>query len=547
MTGDHLQNTGAGTGDATGGLAPSTFLLAPATGQPYCACPKKTTQGRCRDAPIVPAPGSADMTVGQDHPPARRLDEVVDRLVALPLFESVPRAELEWLAARAEVRTHGAGTVVRRKGAEVDEMSILLDGRVVLYVPKGGAQRKVADVSTGYVLGAMPYSRMRSAPGDLVADDEATAVVLHIRHFPDLMRECPELTAALVHHMLDRSRDYRTTELHDERMRALGRLAAGLAHELNNPASGGSRNARLLPALLDEAERASRDLAAARLSDAQLEAVDRVRSMCVQPARSRSPLEAAQREDDFSDWLEGHDIDPMVADALASSEATMDALDALARAVPADALVTAIRWLASGTAAREAAGQVVSATARIHDLVAAVKGFTFMDRESVPDEVDIAKGLAHTIAMLESKSRMKSVAVRIETADDLPRVYGFGSDINQVWEKLIDNAIDAAPSGGVVTITATARGEAVFVRVMDDGRGIPEENRPRIFDPFFTTKPVGYGTGLGLDLARRIVHLHHGDIEFTSQPGRTVFRVRLPVTAAMGVRGEVGAAGVERG
>jgi signal transduction histidine kinase len=160
-----------------------------------------------------------------------------------------------------------------------------------------------------------------------------------------------------------------------------------------------------------------------------------------------------------------------------------------------------------------------------------------MDRGGVPEEVDLARGLADTIAMLESKSRAKSVAVRLETADDLPRVYGFGSEINQVWEKLIDNAIDAAGHEGHVTVTAMSRGDAVVVRVTDDGPGILEQHRARVFDPFFTTKPVGQGTGLGLDLARRLVHLHHGDVDFTTQPGRTVFRVRLPVTGALAVRG----------
>jgi signal transduction histidine kinase len=181
----------------------------------------------------------------------------------------------------------------------------------------------------------------------------------------------------------------------------------------------------------------------------------------------------------------------------------------------------------------------MAATDRIHALVSAVKGFTFMDREGVPDDVDIARGLADTVAMLEGKSRAKSLRVRIETADDLPTVYGFGSELNQVWEKLIDNAIDAAPVAGNVTVTATRRGDFVVVRVMDDGPGISEEHRTRIFDPFFTTKPVGSGTGLGLDIARRFANLNDGDIDFSSQPGRTVFRVQLPVagTRASSPRG----------
>jgi signal transduction histidine kinase len=463
-------------------------------------------------------------------------EDVVDRLVSLPLFESVPRAELEWLSARGEVHAYGTGTVVHEAGAAIEAMSILLAGRVVLNVPKGGAWRTILEAGPGYVLGVIPYSRYRSAPGNVVVEDDVTALVLHRRHFVDLVRDCPELTAALVHQMLDRARDYRTIQLHDERMQSLGRLASGLAHELNNPASAAARNAESLAVLLDDAERAARSLAAARLTEAQLEAIDAVRAACTPPAGARSALEAADREDDIAEWLTRHAIDPGAAATLAASAVTLAALDRLADALPPDALGTAIGWAASGSAARELARQIASATRRMHDLVAAVKGFTFMDREGVPEAVDVAGGLADTIAMLESKSRAKSVTVRLETADDLPRVYGFGSEINQVWEKLIDNAIDAAGPEGTVTITASVRGDAVIVKVMDGGRGILEEHRARIFDPFFTTKPVGQGTGLGLDLARRLVHLHHGDIDFTSQPGRTVFRVRLPVDGAKAAR-----------
>jgi signal transduction histidine kinase len=202
-------------------------------------------------------------------------------------------------------------------------------------------------------------------------------------------------------------------------------------------------------------------------------------------------------------------------------------------------LGVAIRWAASETAVRQVAAQITQATGRIHALVSAVKGFTFMDREGVREDVDIGRGLADTAAMLENKSRAKSVQVRIETAEDLPRIHGFGSELNQVWEKLIDNAIDAARVGGNVTVTAMRRGDFVVVRVMDDGPGIPEEHRARIFDPFFTTKPVGSGTGLGLDIARRFAHLNDGDLDFSSRPGHTVFRVRLPVagTKASSPRG----------
>jgi signal transduction histidine kinase len=468
-------------------------------------------------------------------------DDHVDTLASFPLFEFVPRAELDWLGARGDVHRLAPGATLREIGSSIDEMWIVLAGRVAVHVPKGGggSWRRFYDSGPGYVLGAMPYSRMQIAPARLVAEDDTVVFALSRSHFPDLVRECQELTSALVHHMLDRARDYRTAQLHDERMQSLGRLAAGLAHELNNPASGAAGHARSLALLLDDVQAASRALACARLTDEQLEDVDAVRRMCMDVGSPRSPIEAADREEEFSDWLLRHDIDPLAASALATANVSVAALDHLADALPAETLSVAIRWAASDAAARQAATHIMAATTRIHALVSAVKGFTFMDREGVPDDVDIARGLADTAAMLESKSRAKSLRVRIETADDVPRVYGFGSELNQVWEKLIDNAIDAAPVAGNVTVTVTRRGDFVVVRVGDDGPGIPEEHRARIFDPFFTTKPVGRGTGLGLDIARRFAHLNDGDLDFSSQPGHTVFRVRLPVagTKALAPRG----------
>lgn len=464
---------------------------------------------------------------------------VVDALAALPLFQSVPRRELEWLVENGELRTLAAGTVLNDSDVSIDEMWIVFAGRAGLHVQKSGASRKLMQAGAGQVLGALPYSRFQRPPGTVIIEEDLTAVVLPRSQFPVLMREHLELTTALVHHMLDRSREYRTVQLNDERLESLSRLASGFAHELNNPASAAARTAQSLVELLEEEARAARELAGTRLSDAHLAAVDAIRHECLQTARPRTALEAADREDDIAEWLTRHGLESQAAETLAASDVTIAALDDLARALPPEAVGIAVRWVASGCAARVASRQIAVATARIHDLVDAVKGFTFMDRQGVPEDVDVARGLADTLAMLEGKARAKSAIVHLETAAGLPRLHGFGSEINQVWEKLVNNALDAVGDRGRVTITATTRGDSIVVRVADDGPGIPEDIRTRVFDPFFTTKPVGQGAGLGLDLARRIVHLHGGEIAFSTQPGHTVFRVLLPVTGAKAIAGRV--------
>ena len=186
----------------------------------------------------------------------------------------------------------------------------------------------------------------------------------------------------------------------------------------------------------------------------------------------------------------------------------------------------------AGCATYRLASEIETAASRIHNLVAAVKGFTYMDQSTMPKPVDVRQGLADTLAVLNAKARGKSVGVSLDVAADLPRIQGFGGELNQVWANLVDNALDAARSH--VAVTAGRQGHSVVVRVVDDGPGFPQEIRERIFDPFFTTKPVGQGTGLGLDIARRLVRRHDGEIDVDSRPGHTQFSVTLPIDAGRG-------------
>ena len=207
---------------------------------------------------------------------------------------------------------------------------------------------------------------------------------------------------------------------------------------------------------------------------------------------------------------------------------TIEALDTLAASVTGTALNASLRWIAAGCALRALGSEIGLAASRIHDLVTSVKGFTFMDRAPTPEPVDIRRGISDTFTMLSAKVRQKEAVVSFEPAADLPRAHAVGAELNQVWMNLIDNALDAVPARGHVVVTAGKERDRVVVRITDDGAGIPPEIVGRIFDPFFSTKGVGKGTGLGLDIVRRILRRHEGEIEVESRPGHTQFRVFLP-------------------
>jgi signal transduction histidine kinase len=313
-------------------------------------------------------------------------------------------------------------------------------------------------------------------------------------------------------------------------MASLGKLAAGLAHELNNPASAVARSAEGLTKRLADVESAARAVGALGLNAVQQAALDRARELCLAAAGATfgsSPLAQADREDAITEWLERRNANVTSAYSLAGSSVTIDALDELAEQLDGDALETALRWLVAGCSTLQLATEIETAANKIYTLVAAVKGFTYMDQATMPKPVDVGQGIRDTLAVLNAKARGKSVSIKIDVAKELPRVPGFGGELNQVWANLVDNALDVAKSE--VSISAEKQGRHVVVHVTDDGPGVPDEIKQRIFDPFFTTKPVGKGTGLGLDIARRLVRHHQGEITLESAPGRTQFTVTLPI------------------
>jgi len=455
---------------------------------------------------------------------------LVERLAAHRTVGSVPREQLEWLATKGRLQRIEVGQVMARTGDPIRDLYVVLAGRFSIRVDRGAGPRKVLEWGPGDVGGLLPFSRMQKGPGVTTVDEAGELLLVGSSCFPEMISRCQELTAALVHVMVDRARRFTSSDNQFEKMMSLGRLAAGLAHELNNPASALARSARELGARVFELEASALALGSIRLSAEQLAAINAVRLRCQKPGAraSLTPLERADREEQITAWFADSGVRGVTADEVAETALTVEDLEALSGALGEDALGFALRSLTAGQRTRALASEVEIAAARIHTLVAAIKGFTYMDQSSAPKPVAIGQGLSDTMAVLGAKARGKSVSVTVQVADDLPLVDGLGGELNQVWGNLIDNAIDAAPESGHVEVTAAGRPDAVVVTVADDGPGVPAELVEKIFDPFFTTKPVGSGTGLGLDIARRIVRQHDGHLELESKPGRTAFRVILP-------------------
>jgi signal transduction histidine kinase len=308
----------------------------------------------------------------------------------------------------------------------------------------------------------------------------------------------------------------------------LGTLAAGLAHEINNPAAAAARSVSSLDTACTSLLSALGGLAAGQITAAQFTALDALRVELRAGTAAPDPVDLADAENTISDWLDRHGVeqDWLIAPPLAAAGADVEWCSRAAE-VLGDALEPGLEWVASTLAVSTLLGEVKESTRRISELVAAVRSYSQMDRGSI-QTIDVTEGIESTLVMLGHKLRDGIEVIRAYAAD-VPRIDAYAGELNQVWTNLIDNAVDAMAGVGTLRITTRADGDRVVVEFTDTGPGMPPEVAARAFEPFYTTKDVGKGTGLGLDIAQRIVAEHHGGtITITSRPGETTVSVRLP-------------------
>jgi len=453
-------------------------------------------------------------------------------LLRVPVFAGLPEEQIDWFLSQSREVGLKAGEVYARQGDPADAMFVILEGEVQWRGEFGG-ETFVSSSKIGAVTGTLPYSRMKQFTVTARAVANSRVLRFPADSFPDLIHKMPELAKRLVGVMADRIRESTRMEQQRERLAGLGKLSAGLAHELNNPASAAKRAAAQLRETLYRIKEASHELGRRELTPTQKAEIEKLEASFTQ--RDEPPPDAltvSDLEDQIDSLLRSHGQNDLwqLAAELAQRGIKPVALESLFANLDAGSARAALVRIAASVEIASLLKEIESSTSRISDLVRAIKEYTFMDQSPVQN-VDVVKSIETTLTILNHKLK-RGVMVQRNYQTVPLLVNSFGSELNQVWTNLIDNAIDAMSGKGELRVRTYRDDGCVVVEIGDNGPGISAEIKPHIFEPFFTTKGVGEGTGLGLDMVQRIVKKHHGNIQVDSQPGDTRFQVWLPLADA---------------
>jgi signal transduction histidine kinase len=455
-----------------------------------------------------------------------------DELRSLFLFEGLTDEQLQQVDTAGSEIAFNDGDVLFREADPADFWWVLLEGQIEL-LRRSGHEESVFGVMDRAGVWSGGFRAWTDSPGYLAtgrALGSGRVLQVPAQALGELVRAWFPFGVHLIVGFFQTVRRMEAMSRQRETLVALGTLAAGLAHELNNPASAATRAVDALQNTYDTLLSSLLHLAEGALSSEQFVAIEALRREIDPSSVSSDPLEVADREEELIDWLDAHDVGNSwrIAPPLGVAGVDVEWCDRMAQVLGAEVLEPGLEWVGSTAAATALLSEIKEATARVSNLVSMVKSYSQLDRASL-QTIDVTEGIESTLAILGDKLHDGIKVVR-EYADSVPRIEAIPGELNQVWTNLIDNAIDAMDGHGTLRISTSAEDDRVVIEVGDSGVGIPEDVKARAFEPFFTTKEVGKGTGLGLDISRRIVEeRHHGEILITSQPGETILSVKLPI------------------
>ena len=463
--------------------------------------------------------------------------QILDLLNQIPDFKEVPDTQLEWLIDKSECLSIPSGEMLFNPGEPIDRLLIILEGAFVIKMLRKDQYQVLGRLEKHSISGLLPYSRATEARATAEAVEAAQVVALSGEHFKEMIHDCHELTTVLVHTMSTRIRQFTKLEQQDDKMMALGKLSAGLAHELNNPSAAVVRSSKELSKHLKFLPDKFKAVLKIDMEDEDIDVINKLLFDKIQGGiREMKMLERSEKEDEMIDWLEDHKIeDPEeLTDNFIDFGFEIEDLKTIARTTPKWDHGPVFGWINQVMTTERLVDEIEDASSRIHDLVSSVKSYTHMDQAPAKVETDLHTGISNTLTMLNHKLKNAGISVEKNYAEDLPKPEVLPNAINQVWTNLIDNAVDAMEGQEKRKLTISSEHDREFVKVSlhDTGTGIPDDVIDKIFDPFFTTKPIGKGTGLGLENVLQIIKIqHNGTIYVESKPGNTMFTVCLPIKA----------------
>jgi signal transduction histidine kinase len=461
--------------------------------------------------------------------PPTPVPEIIAALKKVAPLQGLSDCEYEWLAVHGTELFAPAGTTLFHEGDPATKMMLILRGEVHVRRERGGSSALFIG-RAGQITALLPFSRMKSYGGLGFTASDTWAIEYDRTLFPEMLEKIPSFGQRMVSVLLDRVREVTRMEQQAEKLTALGKLAANLAHEMNNPASAAQRAASGLMEELRVYGQEKFRMGGLCLNSSQTQQIQ-AWEKSVRPTNKSAvdldELQQSRREDEIIRWLESKNVEDtwLIAPDLAELGVTPSKLNELCAFLDQYSLGVMLAQFASALRTEKIAAAMLHSTDRIFDLISAIKDYSYMDQAPI-QQIDIPTGLETTLTMLQS--RLKDVQITRDYELGLPQISAYASELNQVWTALIENALDAMDDKGQLKLSCRLSGDLILIEVWDDGPGIPQDLQDRVFEPFFTTKAPGKGLGLGLDTVTRVVRKHRGFVTVQSKPGSTCFQVRLP-------------------